>query len=59
MARKAIRIKNWIALKEISTVFVGAFPELLDGKLYLAEYYKRTGQVERSDLVLSEAGITK
>ncbi len=57
IARKAILNKNWKLLKNISGIYQAAFPELLDGKLYRAEYYRLTGQMQKSDMILAEIGL--
>ncbi len=54
LAQEAIKKGNWAMLKNVAKQYQELFPELLDGKLYEAIYFQKTGQKSKSDEILSE-----
>ena len=46
-ARNAIRRQNWSVLKEMALLLNRKYPDTLDGNIYLAEYYRQTGDLNR------------
>ncbi|MCP4753455.1 MAG: hypothetical protein GY866_21405 [Proteobacteria bacterium] len=57
VARKAIKDENWDLLERVARRYQERFPEVLDGRLYLAEYYQHTGQMEKGRKILVEIGV--
>lgn len=56
-ARMAIKERKWKILQRISLRLLALFPDLLDGKLYLAEYYYGTGNFEKYRKIRKELGM--
>jgi hypothetical protein len=57
IARIAIDRKNWELLLKVSEILQSRFPYLMDGKLYLAIYYRETGELEKSRSLIEQAGL--
>ena len=51
-ARLAIKNKHWETLYDIAHQFIDKYPELYDGHLYLAEFYRQTGNREELQSIL-------
>ncbi len=57
LARSAIAEENWQVLGHVAEVYDQTFPDLLDGQIYKAIYYEKTGQLEKSKALFDEAGL--
>ena len=58
IARKTIINKNWLRLKYVAEQYQKHYPDILDGKLYTAEYYRQTGQISKWRKTLRKAGVS-
>jgi len=53
-ARKAIKYQKWEELRKIALQLSESFSDLYDGQMYLAEYYRQTGNTEELQSILSK-----
>ena len=51
-ARMLIATKKWDYLKVLAQDYIKFYPELIDGQLFLAEYYRFTGQAKKKESLL-------
>lgn len=51
-AGKAINMKRYDLLEKYASALMQHYPQYLDGKLYMSEYYKKTGQITRYNNLL-------
>ncbi len=57
LARLAMKRKNWELLHQVSKSLQSHYPELRDGLLYQAIYYRETGRKEKAEVLLRQAGL--
>ncbi|MBU2513031.1 hypothetical protein KJ966_16955 [bacterium] len=57
LARNAIVQENWQVLRHVAEVYSRKFPDLLDGKIYEAIYFEKTGQHQKSKALYDEVGL--
>lgn len=53
-ARMAIRNKQWDLLYDIAHRYQNQYPDILDGKMYLAEFYRQTGNIAEHRSTMSD-----
>lgn len=58
LANYAIEKQDWQLLGWVATILEEKYPDLLDGKLYLSEYYLHTNQLNRREELLAQLKLS-
>ena len=53
-ARMAIKNNQWDLLHDIAHRYQNQYPDILDGKMYLAEFYRQTGNIGELRSIMSD-----